>query len=217
MYKKLSIATILLIMMTLTVSFAWMMDVIGPSGDALVFLFDKENNTSIYVSPNNLEINISYEKNGEYVDAYSSTKTDSENVLVSFNNKAPGDVIKFRVKIKNLTDLDITTSVLFSDINTNAPEFFDYIRIGIISYHGFTAISKLPPVEEFCLFDRLPEDYVYDYENPKSTSVSFLKNLVIPPNQQEVEINFYIKIDHLADNSLQNKTFTIGKINFMCI
>ena len=52
MYKKLTITTIILLMLSITVSFAWMMDVMGPSGEIITVNFDN----SIYVSPNNLKI-----------------------------------------------------------------------------------------------------------------------------------------------------------------
>ena len=119
MYKKITITTIILLLLCITVSFAWMLDVIGPSGDAIVFNYDN----SIYVSPNELKIDISVEENGEYVPIY--TTENSENVLATFDNKAPGDVIKFSIKIYNLTDLTLSTSVLFSDIvNPYRQKFF---------------------------------------------------------------------------------------------
>ena len=108
MYKKLTITTIILLMLSITVSFAWMMDVMGPSGEIITVNFDN----SIYVSPNNLKIDIAIENNGDYIPSYSTENV--ENVLACFDNQAPGDVIKFSVKINNMTNTPISASIKIS-------------------------------------------------------------------------------------------------------
>lgn len=211
MYKKLTITTIIILLLCITVSFAWMMDVIGPSGDLIVYEFDD----SLYISPNNLKIDITVEENGEYVPLYS---TDNEvNNLVCFENKAPGDIMKFSMKITNSTDLDITTAIIFSDITSNEIKFYDFVSVGIFATNGFEGDYKAPGIGEFLLIDNFPKD---ENRNPiinENNSAKFIESLVIPANNKEVEIRFYVRINHVADNSIQNKEFKIGKINFMSV
>ena len=213
MYKKLTITTIILLMLSITVSFAWMMDVMGPSGEIITVNFDN----SIYVSPNNLKIDIAIENNGDYIPSYSTE--NAENVLASFANQAPGDVIKFSVKINNMTNTPISASILFSDIVSSNDDFYNYISAGVFSTNGFDNKFKAPTFDEFIFSDRMNKD-----ENGKLiindlNSITFIQELLIPPMGQEIEFKFYIRFKHSKENQnhLQNQTFTIGKINFMCV
>ena len=172
MYKKLAITTILFLLLSITVSFAWMMDVIGPSGDVITFDFTD----SVFVEPNNLVIDISVEKDGEYVSACNNTF--EENSLVQFNNCAPGDILKFSVKLTNLTDLAISTSILFSDITSSNEDFYNYISIGVFSTNGFDNMYKAPEFSDFKIISKMKKDDngnilpFYDWEE-STISVSF--------------------------------------------
>ena len=212
MYKKLTITTIILILMCITVSFAWMMDVVGPSGNAVVF--DYEN--ALYVSSNNLEINISVEQNEQYIPLYRYIEGEKNlNTLAVFDNKAPGDTIKFSINIKNTSDLEVTVSVLFSEILASHQDFLEFMEVGVISFSGMRKYKDSPIVEEFAIKDRITdyENFVFDPE--KSISINFLNNLKIPVGEEGVNIKFYIRLSTKAENTLQNQTFKIGKINFI--
>ena len=213
MYKKLAITTILFLLLSITVSFAWMMDVIGPSGDVITFDFTD----SVFVEPNNLVIDISVEKDGEYVSACNNTF--EENSLVQFNNCAPGDILKFSVKLTNLTDLAISTSILFSDITSSNEDFYNYISIGVFSTNGFDNMYKAPEFSDFKIISKMKKDDNGNIIIDDKNSFTFINELVIPPCGNEVEFKFFVKFDNTRENQnhLQNQTFTIGKINFMCI
>lgn len=213
MYKKLTITTFIFLILTISVSFAWMIDMMGPSGHIVTFHYDNE----IHISPNNLQIEISTFQNGVYVPLYS---TDNEkNVLALFENSAPGDVIRFRVKIKNLTENTISTSVVFSDISSDLDDFYNYISIGIFSTNGFDAKHKAPEIGEFKITERMKKDSNKNVIINEKNSITFIENLDVPPSGQEIEIKFYVRFDSIREsqNQLQGKIFTIGKINFMCI
>lgn len=213
MYKKLTITTIILLLFTITVSFAWMMDIMGPSAEEVLINFDN----SVYLSPNNLKIDISIEENGEYIPTYSSENV--ENVLACFDNQAPGDVLKFSVKINNLTNTPISTAISFSEMVASNDDFYNHIAVGLFYTNGFDNKYKAPEFNEFKLSERMNKDAEGNLIINDINSVNFIKELVIPPSGQEIEFRFYIKFDHTREsqNHLQNQTFTIGKINFMCI
>ena len=214
MYKRLTILTIIFLLLTITVSFAWMMEINGPSGDLVSFDYDN----SIFIDSSELEINISVEKNGTYVPLYSSTNENNE--IAKFVNSAPGDVYKYSVKIRNLTTNPITTSVVLSDISTSHVDFFNYISVGIFSAKGFNSKYKDPDLTEFSVFSKLPKDK--EIKTNENYAITFLDSLKIPPmdsNDDPVEIKFYVRFDNIREsqNHLQKQSFVIGKINFMCI
>ena len=213
MYKKLSITTFIFLLLTITISFAWMIELEGPKGDTIIYQFDD----SIHVSPNNLKIDVQFEEDGVYKPLYS---TDNQtNSLASFRNSAPGDVIKFSVKINNLTEDTIETSIVFSEISSSIEDFYNYISIGIFSVSGFDRKHPAPSYEEFLITDRMDKDSSGNLIIEDQNSVLFLENLKIPPKGQEVEIKFYVRFNSIREsqNHLQNQWFTIGKMNFMFV
>ena len=214
MYKKLTFLTLIFILLTITVSFAWMIEVNGPSGDLVSFDYED----AIFIDSSDLEIDIYVEKNGTYVPLYSST--NESNVITKFENSAPGDVYKYIVKIRNLTTNPISTSVVLSDISSSHVDFFNYISVGIFSTKGFTSKYKAPDLTEFTLLSKIPSDKEIKVED--YYAVTFLESLQVPPMDNDddaIEIKFYVRFNSIRDsqNQLQNQTFTIGKINFMCI
>ena len=216
MYKKLTVLTIIFILLTITVSFAWMMEINGPSGDLVSF----DYNESIFIDSNDLEISISVEENGVYVPLYDST--NDSNVLTTFENSAPGDVYKYSLKIRNLTTNPITTSVILSDISSTIDDFYNYISIGIFSTKGFNTKYKAPALTEYFILSKFPEDSDKNVIIEEKNSITFLEELKIPPMEdgdQPVEIKFYVRFNSIREsqNQLQGHSFTIGKINFLCI
>ena len=213
MYKRLTIVTIVCLLLAITVSFAWMMEFAGNSGDLIEFNYED----SIYINPNDLDIDISIEINGSYVPVY-STKNE-KNELVTFENAQPGDIFKYCVKIKNPTSNEIKTSILFSDITATEDDFYNNISLGIFSTKGFNAKYKAPKVDEFVISSRMEKDPAGNLITDGKHSVVFVEELIIPPDGDEVEIRFFVRFVSTRQNQnhLQNKKFTIGKINFMCI
>ena len=216
MYKKFTVLTIIFLLLTITVSFAWIMEINGPSGDLVSFDYEE----SIFIDSNNLDITISVEKNGTYVPLYSSSS--ETNVITKFENSAPGDVYKYSLKIRNLTTNPITTSIILSDISSSIDDFYNYISIGIFSTKGFDSKYKAPALTEFSILSKLPKDSDENVIIKEQNTITFLDNLKVPPMEDEndsIEIKFYVRFNSIRDsqNYLQNQTFVIGKINFMCI
>lgn len=214
MYKKMSITSIILLLLCISVSFAWMMDVIGPSGNSLVFNLDDK----VYVATDELNIDIAIEKENEFVPLYKYiTGEENTNEIVKFDNTIPGDTYKFSVDIKNTSDFDVSISVLFSEIISSHQDFYEYISIGLISIDGFTNSRETPKIEEFVFKDKI-ENYGkddYEFDSEKEVSIDFLNNISIPAGEDGVNIKFYIRLSVNASNELQGQTFKIGKINFI--
>lgn len=216
MCKKMTITSIILLLMCITVSFAWMLDVVGPVASDVFFRFED----SLYVAPNELEIDIQIEENNEFVPLYAyANGVENENVLAKFDNQKPGDLLKFSMTIKNTSDLELNVSILFSEIVASHQDFYNYIDFGIISSKGFDNYLDAPTISDFILRDRIEgyNEETYDFSPDKAISISFLKNLKVPANDEGINIKFYIRLNINAGNSLQNQTFTIGKINFLCV
>lgn len=216
MYKKMSITSIILLLLCISVSFAWMMDVIGPSGNSIVFNL----NDQLYIASDELNIDISIEKENEFVPLYSYVSgEESNNELIVFDNTIPGDTFKFSVDIKNKSDMPVSISVLFSDIISSHKDFLEYINIGLISVNGFANSKDAPKIEEFVFKEKIDgyesDEYIFDPE--ELMSIDFLNNITIPSGEAGVNIKFYIKLSVNASNSLQNQTFKIGKINFISV
>ncbi len=214
MYKKMSITSIIILLLCISVSFAWMMDVIGPSGNSIVFNLDDK----VYISADELNIDISIEKNNEYVPLYSYISgEENNNEIIKFDNTIPGDTYKFSVDIKNTSDFAVSISVLFSEILASHQAFYEFINIGLISVDGFTNSKETPKIEEFVFKDKIEnygkQDYVFDPK--KEVSIDFLNNISIPAGEDGVNIKFYIRLNVDASNELQGQTFKIGKINFI--
>lgn len=212
MFKKLSITTLILLLLSITVSFAWMMDIAGVGGEVIQFKFDD----SIYLSPTNLQVEIFYEKNGAYEKINSSDQ--SIDSLLILENCAPGDVFKFSIKLNNLTDFEINTAVSFTDIESTNDDLYNHISIGVFSTNGFDSKYKAPEFSDFTLASNMLKDEDGNLILNEKNSVSFINSLKIPPMGNEVEFKFFVRFDHSKtdQNHLQNQTLTIGKINFVC-
>ena len=213
MCKKLTITTILLILMCITVSFSWMMDVIGPAGNFVKIHYDN----NLYVSSNELEITMNIEENGEYIPLYHYAKnSQNSNERITFTNKGPGDTFKFELNIKNTSDLDIYTSIVFADIVADHYNFLYYTEVGLIYVKGYEKASENPAITSFMMAEKMKLKEK-DFDSTKTYSVSFLENLRIPVSEEGITIKFYLRLSTEASNELQEKNFTIGSINFISI
>lgn len=195
------IVNILGLLLCITISFAWMLEIEVPHGRHIDFDFRDK----LFVAPDELEVTLYYEdEDGLRTDITDVYDPEGENSLLSFENFAPGDAKLFVVKLKNKSDLDMNLAISFSDVFSEHDDFNKYINIGLISSKGFTYPYIAPTIEDFFVVDRL-----------KGTSMTLIDGVILPPNEHEVEIRFYVKLSEKATNASQNKKFKIGLINFI--
>lgn len=216
MYKKLTITTIISLLLCISVSFAWMLDIVGPTGKNIIF----DLTDSLYVASEELNINISYEEDGVYKEVfkYENNVRNSENPL-KFENQEPGSTQKFSIDIKNLSNVAVNISIVFSNIFADHEAFYDYIDIGLISINGYDSYLDVPKIEELTLRDRLLnyDAKTFVFSSTKPVSASLLNDVLIPANSEGINIKFYIRFNFNAINELQKLNFSIGKINFISV
>lgn len=215
MFKRfIHLTTIIILMLAISVSFAWMMDVTSPTGYYPVLRFedptdDNPNNDRIYIASSDISVDLSVESEDGYIPIISSNNV--KNDMYTSSNLGPGSVTKYQLKIKNNTNAEMNLSVIFTDILASVTEFYDSILIGTFYTEGFYGQYETPWVNECKLSENM-------HENGEGTYTrNFIEYFKIPGNYSEVEIRFYVKIDHNGGNKLQDQNFKIGKINFVII
>lgn len=188
------------LLLCITLSFAWMMEIDTPVGRYVDFHF----NNNVYVAPNDLDVKLFSVENGVETDITNLYKADGDNVFFTAQNFAPGDYKMFIIKLKNKTSLDMSMAINFSNVSADSDDFYQNINIGIASTKGFVSPYTPPTIADFYVSDRL-----------SGSTVRFIDKLTIPPNNTEVEIKFYVMLSRSATNTVQDKEFKIGTLNFI--
>ena len=98
MFKRfVHITTIIILMLAISVSFAWMVDVTAPSGHFPVLRFDEEK--QLYIASNDVDIDLAVEENEEYRSIQNSKFAAKD--IYNSENLGPGSTKKFKLTIKN--------------------------------------------------------------------------------------------------------------------
>lgn len=197
--KLIHISAIIMCVLCIAVSFAWMIDVTSPTGHFPTLRFDN----TIYIASNNVEVKLEIEnKDG----VYENIKTNNGE-LYSVNNVGPGHYTKYRMTLTNKTDIEVNLSVILSDFSTSTEEFYKNAYVGVFSSSGFYYPYNAPENKELNIYDSL-----------QNNTVTFIDYFSIPNIKDEpVVVRFYVRIDHEAGNELMNQSLKIGKINFLTV
>ena len=185
-------------LLLVTVSYAWINDVQQQKGRYMTFLFNETNKGVI--SSGDLEVSLYYDTTGE--DDFKPTN----DVVVSFEDFAPGDRKKFRADIKNVGTTPMYLRMFFSNISCEAEAILDFVDVGTSSFANFPDSILTPALVE----RNLGRDM-------SAGSVSLVDNLEIPPDGQTVSIYFYVMFSRSATDDTSGTTFTIGSVNFAAI
>jgi hypothetical protein len=132
-----------------------------------------------------------------------------EKTLENFQNFAPGSRQKFRVDITNLSNSPLTLRLILSDIICEDQELRENIIIGTNGFAGFDADYPAPAVQNKVLADGMDE----------ASNFILIENVEIPPNNahEPISIYFYVMFSAAGTENLENKSFSIGMINFLSI
>ena len=198
MKKTMYITSIITLILLISISFAWMTDVVAPSGHFPIFRFDK----TLYVASSDLDVDLSTEIDDEYV----SIDNLRSNGLFQNENLGPGSIQKYKLTITNNSSVTMNLSLVLSDISTSYKDFYKNIYIGIFSVSGFEGYYDAPKVNEFNLNDKI-----------KDGSCNLVENCTLPNDKATVEIRFYIRIDYNATNDIQDQWFQVRKLNIVVI
>ena len=234
--KLILISNIIIIMFCITISFAWMDDMVGYKTNRFITMifgkdiFGNQSNTHLFVAPNSIDVDLYVEENDGYKLISGPDYTQN---LYSKNNLGPDDIVRYNMVITNKTLVDANVSIMLTNILTNYEKLYEYVYIGIISSKGFVYPYEPPKignddsVNEFRLSDNIMEGGFDDGMGDTSTkkAANLVDNVVIPcatfdketeiTTYQPVEIRFYIRIDHTAKNDIQNKFLKIENMSFM--
>ena len=210
MFKKVTYyLSLIMLILCVSVSFAWMLDIPSQIGHHPVLRFDD----TISIASNDATVTVEIDEDGKYVSLEEKTTASG---LYEVKNAAPGTVTKYRIVIKNNTDVELSMSIIFSEIKASLEEFYDHVYVGVFAADGFYFPYTSPEIKEDSIKDKLADDFVYESSQTEA-SIPFLTNFKVPDQYAEVVIRFYIRIDHEIGNEFQNQRFSIGKINFMMI
>lgn len=197
--KLIHISAIIMCVLCIAVSFAWMIDITSPSGHFPTFRFDN----TIYIASNNIDVQLEIENEDG---VYENIQTNAPE-LYSVNNVGPGHYTKYRMTITNRTDVEVNLSVILSEFTTSTEEFYKNTYVGVFSSQGFFSPYNPPENKEVNIYEAL-----------RNNTVTFIDYFRIP-NVKDVPVvvRFYVRIDHEAGNELMNQSLTIGKINFLTV
>lgn len=202
--KKLIISILSLILCVL-VTFAWINEMQNPEGRVLALRFNDAS-----VASSELIVKLSANVNESVYDDITKLCDDvPDKTLESFQNFAPGSRQKFRVDLTNLSDTAMSVRIILSDIICEDEELQETIIIGTNGFHGFGADYPAPMVQNKVLADGMDA----------TGSFVLLEHVEIPPNNvdEPVSIYFYVMFSAAGSENLENKSFSIGTINFLTI
>ena len=212
MKKKIfSLLTIICLLLTITISFAWMVDIDIIRGNDFRFGFGNGvgEDDLLYVAPNDVEVELEKVGNGNLT-----------HDLIS-GNMAPGDILRFRVILTNKSEFDMTLNMLLSKINFNLnsseleaySEFLNNIYIGVYNVTGINHPYLPPRIYE----DNLKNLTKADIHNVNDNlSCQFVERFILPA-KAKVNVAFFIRLDSKAEAILENKQISIGKLDVMAI
>ena len=204
MKKFMYFTSIIMLVLCISISFAWMIDVTAPSGLFPNFTFDK----TIYIASNDISVDLQVEDDNGYI-SLSEYEGDG---LYSVKNVGPGSITKYKMVITNNTDVEVNMSVVLSDIQATVSEFYDHTYVGVFSTNGFDFPYVAPETSDL----NFKENMKINDETGTGT-INFIDYFVVPGKKASVEIRFYIRIGIEAGNEIQDQDLTIKTINFLSI
>ena len=121
MFKKVTYyLSLIMLILCVSVSFAWMLDIPSQIGHHPVLRFDD----TISIASNDATVTVEIDEDGKYV---SLEEKHTVSGLYEVKNAAPGTTTKYRIVIKNNTDVELSMSIIFSEIKASLEEFYEHI------------------------------------------------------------------------------------------
>lgn len=200
--KKIIISIFSLIMCVL-VTFAWINEVQNPEGRLLELEF---RDAAVATSELDVKlfVNVQDDKFEPITKLYDEASPNGK--LESYDNFAPGSRKKFKVDITNSSKTAVRLSVLLSEIICEDEELAGNVIIGTNGFAGFDANYPAPAVQNKLLSEGTDD----------AGTFILVDSVEIPPNKP-VSIYFYVMFSAAGSENLEDKSFSIGKINFLAI
>lgn len=203
--KKKLVISIFSLLLCIVVTFAWINELQNPRGRVMALRFTNAEIASSELAVK-LSVNITED---EFEDITSLRSEVSEPDLEAYDNFAPGCRQKFKVDITNLSTSPVTLRIILSDIVCEEGELRDSIIIGTNGFFGFNSNYPAPEVQNKRLSDGMDE----------SSGFVLVENVEIPPDNADspVSIYFYFMFAASGTENLEDKSFSVGTINFLTI
>lgn len=199
MKKFIYLSSIISMILLISISFAWMVNVIAPSGLNPMFKFDK----TLSVASTDISVDLYAEIDNDYV---SFDDIELDNGLFATKNLGPGSIQKYKVNITNNTDVEMNMSLILSEISYSDIVLCESIYVGIFSTSGFEGYLNAPQVCEFNLSEKM-----------ENSSCILASHFTLPANYASVELRFYIRIDHNAGNEIQKQWLNVNKFSIVVV
>lgn len=203
--KKKIIISILSLALCILVTFAWINELQNPEGRVLAL---RLNDAAIASS--NLEVRLFANVEGEIFQDITKVAVDeAEPDLESYDAFAPGSRKKFKVEITNLSNSPVTLRVILSDIICGDEALRDNIIIGTNGFDGFDANYPEPAVRNALLSGGMDANGGF----------ILVDSVEIPPYNidKPVSIYFYVMFSASGSEIFEDKSFSIGTINFLTL
>ena len=203
--RKKLIISILSLVLCILVTFAWINELQNPEGRVMALRF---NDASIATSDLIVKLSVNVTED-EFVDITKLCEDVPEETLEPYDDFAPGSRKKFKVDITNISASPITLRIILSDIICEEEELRDCIIIGTNGFAGFTTDYPPPTVQNKMLSDGMDD----------TDSFVLIENVEIPPNNVDapVTIYFYFMFAASGTENLEDKSFSVGTINFLTL
>lgn len=203
--KKKIIISILSLTLCVLVTFAWINELQNLKGRVLALRFNEAS-----VATSDLEVKLFVNTEDYNFDDITKIREEGiENDLESYEDFAPGSRKKFKVDITNFSDNPVALRIILSDIICESDELKESIVIGTNGFDGFDAEYPAPTVQNKMLSDGIDA----------TGGFTLVDSVEIPPNNVDkpVSIYFYVIFSASGSENLEDKTFSIGTINFLTI
>lgn len=202
---KALVISILSLVLCVLITFAWINELQNPHGRVMAL---RLNDASVASSDLRVKLSVNVTEE-EFEDITKLCEEVPEEDLEEYPAFAPGSRKKFKVDITNVSKSSVTLRIILSDIICEDEELRNSIIIGTNGFSGFTTDYPAPTVQNKLLSDGLNE----------TDSFVLVENVEIPPENldEPVSIYFYFMFAAYGTENLEDKSFSVGTINFLTL
>ena len=201
--KKYLLIFVYILLLGITVSFAWMLSNEINIVESVNIDYNKEGN-NLVVAPKNLEVKI-YMADENGVDQLVTDR-------IKFKGIAPHSVVPFKIRFKNNTSKPVKVDVALSGITSTRSDLLDVVFVSAVASTGwgdYSYTERPAPI-----YEKLSVSSATQEEDETIYSFKFLQNFSVPPtigdNYLEMSCYFYFDGETMM-NYHQDTILSIGQ------
>lgn len=201
--KKYLLIFVYILLLGITVSFAWMLSNEVNIVESVNIDYNKEGN-NLVVAPKNLEVEIYMaDENGE-----DQLVTDR----IKFKGVAPHSLVPFKIRFQNHTSKPVKVDVALSGITSTRSDLLDVVFVSAVGSTGwgdYSYTERPAPV-----YEKLSVSTFIEEDSKKVYTFRFLSNFSVPQTAEDnyLEMSCYFYFDgEMMKNYHQNSVLTIGQ------